>query len=137
MCRCRHGGAALEMMLVLPILLMLAFGTVDYGYYIWLKSTFQNAALDGARAAVSPTATNADVTTAVSNFMTSAGLANCGYTVTLTPSDVSSVAPGSNITVQVSTTWGNVGTHLLGSAYGGMSNIQPVSGSAVMVKESN
>jgi Flp pilus assembly protein TadG len=133
----RRGGAALEMLLVLPILLMLAFGTVDYGYYIWLKSAFQNAALDGVRAAVPSNATNADVASAVASYMTAAGLANSAYTVTLTPPDVSSAAPGGNINILVSATWGNVGTHMLGPAFGGLSSAQPVSGTAVMVKESN
>jgi len=124
-------------MLILPIILMLSFGVVDYGYYMYLKNTFQGAALNGVRAAIPATATNAIVTSAVSSAMTAAGLQSSGYTVTLTPSDVSTAAAGSNVTVQVTATWGNVGTHALGSAWGGISASKAVTGTAVMAKESN
>jgi Flp pilus assembly protein TadG len=124
-------------MLILPILLMLSFGVVDYGYYFYLKNTFQGAALNGARVAIPASATNANVTSAVSTAMTAAGLQSSGYTITLTPSDVSTAAAGSNVTVQVAATWGNVGTHALGTALGGINNSRTITGTAVMVKESN
>jgi Flp pilus assembly protein TadG len=124
-------------MLILPILLMLSFGVVDYGYYFYLKNTFQGAALNGARVAIPASATNANVTSAVSIAMTAAGLQSSGYTITLTPSDVSTVVAGSNVSVQVAATWGNVGTHALGTALGGISNSRTITGTAVMVKESN
>ena len=44
-----RGASVLEMALVLPILLMLSFGVVDYGYYFYVKNTVQGAALAGAR----------------------------------------------------------------------------------------
>jgi Flp pilus assembly protein TadG len=133
----RRGGSLLELILILPILLMLSFGVVDYGYYLYLKNTFQGAALDGVRAAIPANATNANVTTTISNVMTAAGMQSSGYTVTLTPSDVSTATAGSNVTVQISASWANVGTHALGSAWGGISNSKNVTAAAVMVKESN
>ena len=45
----RRGGAILEAALVLPILLALSFGMVEYGYYFFVKHTLQGAARDGAR----------------------------------------------------------------------------------------
>jgi len=133
----RRGGSLLELILVLPILLMLSFGVVDYGYYLYLKNTLQGAALDGARAAIPASATNANVTATISSVMTAAGLQSSGYTVTLTPSDVSTAAAGANVTVQISASWATVGTHALGSAWGGISNSKTISATAVMVKESN
>ena len=62
----RPGGAVLDMALVLPVLLYLAFGTVEYGYYFYVKHNVQSAAREGARAAIVPSATAGDVTTAVS-----------------------------------------------------------------------
>jgi Flp pilus assembly protein TadG len=127
----------LELVMVLPILLMLSFGVVDYGYYFYLKNTLQGAAQAGARAAVPGSATNANVTTAVSNILTAAGISNSNYTVTLSPSDVSTAAAGSAVTVTVSCTWANVGTHALSSSFGGISDTKQVVGVAAMRKESN
>lgn len=124
-------------MLVLPILLMLSFGVVDYGYYFYLKNTFQGAAQAGARAAVPATATNANVTTAIANVLTAAGLPSASYTVTLNPTDISTAAAGSSVTVTITTTWATVGTHALSSSFGGISDTKQVVGVAVMRKESS
>jgi Flp pilus assembly protein TadG len=127
----------LELMLVLPILLMLSFGVVDYGYYFYLKNTLQGAAQAGARSAVPATATNASVTTAVANILTAAGLASSSYTVTLNPSDISTAVAGSTVTVTINCTWANVGTHALSSSLGGISDSKQIIGVAVMRKESS
>jgi Flp pilus assembly protein TadG len=125
-------------MLVVPILLMLSFGVVDYGYYIYLKNTFQAAATAGVRAAIPQVATNASVSGtsgAVTQMMTAAGFSTSNYTVTLTPSNIAGLSAGTSITVTVSASWGTVGTHALGTAYGGISNSKTVTASAVMQKE--
>jgi Flp pilus assembly protein TadG len=110
----RRGSTVVETALVLPILFYLAFGTVEFGHFFFVKHNFQSAAREGARAAVVTTATNADVTTAVTNAMNAAGIASNKYTVTLSPSNVSGVASGTSITITVSGTWGNVGVRPLG-----------------------
>jgi Flp pilus assembly protein TadG len=133
--RKRSGSAVIETALLLPMLIMLAFGVVDYGYCIFLTNTFQGAATTGARVAVLDTSTNSDVTTAVSNMMTAAGISPSSYTVTLTPSTISGLSAGTSITVAVSGTWGNLGTKILPSSFGGMSNSKVVTGVSVMVKE--
>jgi hypothetical protein len=89
------------------------------------------------RAAIPATATNANATAAVSSAMTAAGLQSSSYTVTLTPSDVSTATAGSNVTVQISATWANVGTHALGPTFGGINNSKTITATAVMAKESN
>lgn len=127
----------LELMLVLPILLMLSFGVVDYGYYFYLKNTLQGAAQAGARAAIPGSATNSSVTTAVGNIMTAAGISSSNYTVTLSPTDVSTASAGSTVTVTVTCSWANVGTHALSSSFGGISNTKQIIGVAVMRKESS
>src|SRR5207237_1129384 len=81
--RRRHaGGALLEMVLVLPVLLMVSFGIVDYGYFFFVKSTVQSAAQAGARAAIASGAIDSDVTSAVQSAMTSAGISTSSYTLT-------------------------------------------------------
>lgn len=136
----RGGTSLLEMSLVLTTLIMLTFGVIDYGYYIYLKNTFQGAAQAGARAAVPFAATNASVTGAsgvVTNMLTAAGIPSTSYTVTLSPSNISGISAGTQITVSISASWGTVGTHMLGTAFGGISNSKQVTASAVMQKESN
>src|SRR5579872_2554321 len=126
----RHtGGAVLEMLLVLPMLLMLSLGVVEYGYYAFVKNTLQGAAQTAVRAAIPASASNSDVTTAISTMMTAAGLQNSGYTVTLSPSDVSTASEGQSITVTITVSWGNLGVHALGSTWGGISDSRQVKGS--------
>mgnify|MGYP000518933373 CR=1 FL=1 len=131
--RVRRGNAVLETALVLPILLALSFGLVEFGYFFYVKHNFQGAAREGARVAITPSATNTDVTSAIQAALTPAGLHDCGYTVTLNPADVSAVATGSNITVTVSCAWGTVGSGFRPLALIGAS--KNVSGVAVMRKE--
>lgn len=127
----RRGNAVLEAALVVPILLYLAFGTVEFGYFFYVKNNVQGAAREGVRAAIPPGATNTDVTSAISSQMTAAGLQSSGYTVTTTPSNISGLAPGTTVTVNVQCTWGTVGLRPLQL----MSAAKLVKGQAVMRKE--
>jgi Flp pilus assembly protein TadG len=116
--RCRHrcarrgGGAVLETFLVLPILLALAFGTVEFGWYFFVKHSMQGAAREGARAAIVSDATNAKVNAAVLSSLTAAGFQNSGYSVSTNPTDVSNQPPGTPITVTVQCLWSQVGSGL-------------------------
>jgi Flp pilus assembly protein TadG len=110
----RRGNAVLDMALVMPVLLSLTFGTVEFGHYFYVKHCLQGAAREGARVAITSTAVNSDVTTAVANSMAAAGLTASGYTVTLTPTTISGLAEGTSITVSVQCTWGTVGMRPLG-----------------------
>jgi Flp pilus assembly protein TadG len=127
----RRGNAVLEAALVLPILLYLAFGTVEFGYFFYVKNNVQGAAREGVRAGIPPGATNTDVTNAISSQMTAAGLQSSGYTVTTTPSNVSGLSPGATVTVNVQCTWGTVGLRPLQL----ISASKVVKGQAVMRKE--
>jgi Flp pilus assembly protein TadG len=105
-----RGSAVLDAALVFPILLSLTFGTVEYGYYFYAKHSLQGAAREGARAAITPTAVQSDVTSAVTGALTAAGLQNSGYVTSTSPSNVGSLAAGTSITVHVTCTWGTVGS---------------------------
>jgi Flp pilus assembly protein TadG len=55
----RHGAAAMELAFVLPILILLAVGCVDYGRYAYYSVGVQNAARAGAEyAAMNPYSTS-------------------------------------------------------------------------------
>jgi Flp pilus assembly protein TadG len=107
--RTRRGNAVLEAALVLPILLLLAFGTVEFGHFFYVKHNLQGAAREGVRAAIIGSATNADVTRSVADAMALYGLANSGYSVTTSPGNISTAGEGDNVSVTVQCTWGEVG----------------------------
>ena len=77
----RRGSAVMDAALVFPVLLLLTFGCVEFGHFFFIKHTMQGAAREGARAAITPGATNGDVTSAVQVAMNAAGLSSSGYSV--------------------------------------------------------
>ena len=48
----RSGNAVLDLAFILPILLALTMGAVQYGYALFVKHALQGAAREGARAAI-------------------------------------------------------------------------------------
>jgi len=133
----RRGSAVMDAALVFPVLLLLTFGCVEFGHFFFIKHTMQGAAREGARAAITPGATNTDVTSAVQIAMNAAGLLSSGYNVQVLngagTSSVSaaSVAAGSPIQVRVSVGWGSVGVRPLGL----IGTAKQVVGQTVMRKE--
>jgi Flp pilus assembly protein TadG len=135
--RFRSGNAILDMALVLPLLIALTFGAVEYGYALYIKHSLQAAAREGARAAIVSGATATDVQTAVDSSMLAAGFAQTKYTrpPTILPAGWTSAAAGTTITVTVNTTWGTAGISVLPSYLGGISTSKVLSGSTTMRKE--
>jgi Flp pilus assembly protein TadG len=134
--RARTGASMMETALILPILLALTFPIVDYSFYFYIKDTLQAAAAAGARAAAPSSATNAMVTSAITKVMSGTGMANTRYTVTTSPSDVTTATAGTVVTVTISTTWGSAGTNMVAPAFGGIRSSKAILGSVSMVKES-
>ncbi|HVI97025.1 MAG TPA: TadE/TadG family type IV pilus assembly protein, partial [Anaeromyxobacter sp.] len=110
--RRRHerGAAAVEFALVLPLLLVLLLGAIDWGYFFFLQEVVVNAAREGARAGSvigDATASDAAAQTRATGYLTSAGLGALGCTVdvpasgvTLTPEavQVSVSCPAGSVT---------------------------------------
>jgi Flp pilus assembly protein TadG len=88
-----------EMAIVLPVLLILTLGLIEYGWVFLKVSQINQAARHGVRTAVRPGATAAEVTAAVSSMMTSSGIKNSDYTLTYTEL---AVAVGQPVTVHIS-----------------------------------
>jgi len=107
--RRRRGAEILEMSMALSVLLTLIFGGVEFGYFVFVKHAIQAATREGARTAVLVGSTNANVNTVITNSMTNAGLAGSGYTIATSPTDITTAASGTPITVTVKCTWGVVG----------------------------
>lgn len=132
----RRGGAILEAALVMPVLIALSFGTAEYGYFFFVKNIIAGAARDGVRAAVPSAASDSDVTLAVQNAMSAAGIQSSKYTVTLSPSNIATASQGSSVSVTVTAVWGTVGVTPLPTSMGGISVDKPVTVTAIMRKES-
>jgi len=125
------------MALALGILLSLSFGTVEFGYFFFVKNTVQGAAREGARVAITPTASNSDVTTAVNNALQAAGMRPADFTTTVKVAGVvancNTAVAGQSVEVSVQATWGTVGLRPLGI----IATSKAVLGGATMRKEGN
>lgn len=68
------GAELIELALVLPILLLVLAGMVDFGILLQRYEVVTNAAREGARVAVLPNYTVADAQARVSSYLTVSGL---------------------------------------------------------------
>ncbi|HEX4123174.1 MAG TPA: TadE/TadG family type IV pilus assembly protein [Tepidisphaeraceae bacterium] len=146
----RRGNAIVELALTLGILINLSFGMVEFGYYFYVKNSFEGAAREGVRAAIVPGAVTTDVTTAITNSMNVAGYAATQYSVeyqagtsgscpvggtaySTSPTTITGATTGTPIAVAVYTTWGVVGKGYSPLHFIGTSKV--LMGTAVMRKE--
>ncbi|MGI5862200.1 MAG: TadE family protein [Myxococcales bacterium] len=89
-----RGAAALEFALVLPLLLLLVLGGIDWGFYFFAEQVVVNAAREGARAGsletLDDTAARADAEAAARLFLSRGGLdaASAAVSVSLTGDSV-------------------------------------------------
>lgn len=102
----RRAIVTVEAVLVLPVLLLLTFGVMEYGWMFLKMQEVTNATRHGARIAITPDATSAQVKVAITDLLGKTGVK--GATVTLTPTDISAVAAGQTITVTTSVPYANV-----------------------------
>lgn len=135
--RFRSGNAVLDMALVMPILIGVTFGAVEYGYALYLKHSLQAAAREGCRAAIVSGASSSDVQSAVDSSMLAAGFAQSKYTrpPTISPSGWATATAGTTITVSVTTTWATAGVRVLPSYLGGIPTSKTLTGATTMRKE--
>ena len=95
----------MELAVSMPFLLALAFGMLEYNNTVMLKTRMVSAAYESARLATRPTtsttnsATASSVITYCNSLLTQLGVN--GATVTINPSDLSSVTPQTLVTVTV------------------------------------
>jgi len=131
----RSGGAVLEAVLVLTLLLSLALGAAEYGYALFLKHSLQAATTVGLRTAILSNSTDTAVQTAVASQMAMNGLQSIPYTLTTIPASVNGCVAGTYVTVTVSCTWGSTGITVLPTSMGGFPASKQFSASATMVHE--
>ena len=92
------GVAALEFGLVLPVLMALLMGIVDYGQIYFVQLSMTNAAREGARVGATRSADNAaPAAVAAAN----AYLANAGITATVSATVPSEANPTVEVTITI------------------------------------
>ena len=77
-----RGAELVELALVLPVLLLVLGGIVDFGFLFKDFQVVTNAAREGARVASLPTSVTADVQTRVNSYLSAGGLVPANATVT-------------------------------------------------------
>ena len=105
----RHKGiAAVEAAVVFPLLCILVFGVIEYGWMFLKAHQITNAARSACRIAIRPSATNQNVTDRVTALMAIAGIA--GETVTTYPADITldNVGVGGIVEVEIVVPWANM-----------------------------
>ena len=70
----QDGAALIEFAIVLPLMLLVLFGMIDFGLLFQRYQVVTNAAREGARIAVLPSYGDDDVEARVTQFLTAAGL---------------------------------------------------------------
>jgi Flp pilus assembly protein TadG len=69
----QRGGSALEFAILLPVLLLILLGIIDFGYVVFAKAVITNASREGARTGIvfsDPPLTNADIVQVVDDYCT-------------------------------------------------------------------
>jgi len=91
-----NGQAIVEMALVLPVLLLCLFGTLDLGRAVYAQFTLANAVREGARRAIIETVPNSEVIQAVVTQAMGVGLVGTDVAI------AGSRTAGSPVTVSAS-----------------------------------
>ena len=102
----RRGAAVVEFAIVAPVFFLLVFGMIEYGRLVMVQQILTNASREGARRAVLDGATTAEVTTAVTTYLTNARIS--GSSVAVSPNPPNTAAFGAPVTVTVSVPFNQV-----------------------------
>jgi len=103
--KARSGIACVEFAFVLPVLLILVLGTIEVCQRIFLRQSAVIVAYEGARLAARSTSSNADVLLRCQTMLTQRRV--IGATVTVTPADMLSQPPGTQVRIRVEVPWAN------------------------------
>jgi len=105
----QQGAAAVEFAIILPILIVLVFGIIEFGLALYDKAVITNASREGARAGIVfkvPAVSDGEITTVVNNYcqnylVTFGAARNASTTITREGASLS----GDDLTVAVAYTY--------------------------------
>jgi hypothetical protein len=103
--RKQRGLATLEMALLFPMLMLLVFGVIEYGWLFFKNQQIAAAARSACRYAITTAGTNAGTDAQIDLLMTQAELQSSGYT--FDPNNCE-VAPGVFVTVTIRVPYANI-----------------------------
>lgn len=99
----RWAAAAVEMAVVMPFLLMMLFGIIEWGWIFTVRQSLVTAAREGARTAALPGSTETDVASRICEFLDPLNITGYDYTLTSDPETetetVTVVVPYSEVTL--------------------------------------
>ncbi len=98
--RMTRGAAAVEFALILPVFLVLFLGILEFARLGMAMQLLTTAAREGCRVAALPNFTAAQVQARVNSVLTGSGIPTT--TMTLTPSDPTTAAGGTPVTLSLS-----------------------------------
>ncbi len=104
-CPNRRAAALVELAIVLPFLLLLVFGIIEFGQVAYVRHVLINAATQGAREATLPGSTAASVDVVVQRVLADASVDGYPITVEYTSESLPSLAE----TVSLSVPYSEVG----------------------------
>lgn len=102
----RRGAALVEFAVLAPLFFTLLIGILEFGRAIMVAQLMTNASREGARRAIIEGATQTEVESLVSNYLSNTSVS--GASVSVTPSDLSSAGFGDNVTVNVTVAYEDV-----------------------------
>ena len=95
----RLGAEIVELAFALPVMTVIVFGTLETCELMFLKQSLSVASYEAGRLAARPGSTTAEVEGRFAQIMTDRRVT--GATISVTPADVSGVAVGETITIDV------------------------------------
>lgn len=116
----RRGAAVVEFAIVAPIFFGFTLGMIEVGRGVMVQQILTNASREGARRAVLDGATNSDVTSFVSTYMSNASVNAAGLNTAISPGLPTASGYNGPVTVTVTVpfnqvTWGPSPIFLNGS----------------------
>jgi Flp pilus assembly protein TadG len=106
--RRERGAAAVEFALVLPLFMAFVFGILEGGRLMEAQNAVTAAARAGAREASLFSSTTSSTTTVALGALKAAGISTSGIVPTISPSDPTTAAPNSSVSVTVSVPYATV-----------------------------
>ncbi len=92
----RRAAAVVEMAVVLPLLLTILFGIIEFGWTFMIYQSITNAAREGCRVAVLEGSTDSDINTRISQYMNLVKLnsyqVNIQHATSLDPTEIVTVS---------------------------------------------
>jgi Flp pilus assembly protein TadG len=82
-----RGASAVEFAILLPVLMLVLFGTIDFGMVMYSREVLTNASREGARAGIvqqTPKPTVGQIQSVVTTYLSSTGINPSNVTVTVT-----------------------------------------------------